>query len=81
MESLIQLSKELNVGNDPITCPIYFFNRYHFDRCCTVISQDFNSSNHVTYIRPIKTRHNVSLLLDKLLDNYNHHLRPDVGGL
>lgn len=43
-------------------------------------SQSFNSSNYVTDIRPTKTRHNVSLLLDKLLDNYNHHLRPDIGG-
>ncbi|XP_046440275.1 gamma-aminobutyric acid receptor alpha-like [Daphnia pulex] len=49
-------------------------------RCCTVTSQSFNSSNHLTDIRPTKTRHNVSLLLDKLLDNYNHHLRPDIGG-
>lgn len=27
-----------------------------------------------------KTRHNISLLLDRLLDDYNHHLRPDIGG-
>jgi len=45
------------------------------------MSQSLNSSNYLTDIRPTKTRHNVSLLLDKLLDNYNHHLRPDIGGL
>ncbi|XP_032787726.2 gamma-aminobutyric acid receptor alpha-like [Daphnia magna] len=55
------------------------------NRCCNVTSQHLGSPNSSTgvgssFIRPVKTRHNVSLLLDKLLDDYNHHLRPDIGG-
>jgi hypothetical protein len=82
MESLMKLSKALNVGKRLIRFVSWFrFDPCRFDRCCTVMPQGFNSSNYISDIRPHKTRHNVSLLLDKLLDNYNHHLRPDIGGL
>ena len=51
------------------------FLRSNLSRCCNVYSKSNFSST-----RLLKARHNVSLLLDKLLDDYNHNLRPDIGG-